>query len=606
MKRCICVLLVLCLLTGSTVFSRSDPDFFLLSNDITVLPGINDEDMEDPVPGSEPGRGISDDYFSVSQYSFHNTGSYKHYSPEGFSDISSEPDMDLDVPEGWSRYNEIRTTHNSVIVAVIDTGVDYLHPDLAANMWTNVGEISGNGVDDDENGYIDDVYGWDFYNDDNTVCHYAEDPTDGSIRSLPSDCDDHGTHVAGIIGAVKDNGIGISGLASVGNIRIMSLKIHGGSRRRGKLSDAIRAIKYAESMGASICNISWGTYTYSPSLAQAIKHSKMLFICAAGNDGTDNDERPIYPACLGYDNVISVGFVNASGMLTYNPNYGISSVDIAVPSTDIISTIVGGYGSISGSSMAAPHVTAIAALLYSLKDTYASAAKNIILDSVKKTDGLGSFIRYGGIPSLDAALSLCDTLPVDNDPPAVAIAVGYDHNGIRLSFDVSDDDSGVCSIHYLPGRHYAEDFDNGTTGPLVEDGLLYLSKSGIYTFFIQDKAGNYTIRTLPVLDDLVRPFISDTTLILSDNDPGLIISTRVSDKHSGIRSVRYLKGKHTVSDFKNASVGEKLEPDENGIVQFAADAPGTYTIYVADNRGNRTVSTIMAYFRPLMYQKNPD
>ncbi|MCR5684455.1 MAG: S8 family serine peptidase, partial [Lachnospiraceae bacterium] len=361
------------------------------------------------------------------------------------------PGEDLEITEGWEIFKESAKPHHPVIVAVIDTGIDVNHPDLASHIWTNKAEIPDNGIDDDGNGYIDDIYGWDFYNDDNTVydCEYTEN---GEYHSLASDCDDHGTHVAGIIAAegTGSDDILISGLAGVGEVSIMTLKIHGGKNRKGKLSDAIKAIKYAEAMGASVCNISWGTYTCSDALASAIEHSRMLFVCAAGNDGTDNDDHPIYPASFGFPNIISTGFTDHDCELTYSSNYGKNTVDIMVPSTDIMSTVVGGYGCMGGSSMAAAHVSAIAALIYAGSDhTWAASVKEVIMNSINTREYLDLFSVSGGIPSLKKALTDPAGTGSDFLPPTLELNIGYDENGISLSFVPRDEGgSGVCRINY--------------------------------------------------------------------------------------------------------------------------------------------------------------
>lgn len=577
-------------------------------------PDKTDRDNEDPEGESTDDSGssenredlpdiaypISDDYFSITQYSYHNIGMYMRYSGERFTENSSVPDIDLDIPEGWNAYYEGTHRKEPVIIAVIDTGIDHDHPDLAGNIWINENEIPDNNVDDDGNGYVDDIYGWDFYNNDNSVCEYLFDESTGSYLSDPNDCDDHGTRVAGLIAAVKDNKIGIAGIASVGNIRVMSLKIHGGSNRKGKISDAIKAIKYAESMGASICNISWGTYSYSAPLASAIKNSNMLFICAAGNDGTDNDEQPIYPACFGFDNILSVGFVNADGTLSYNSNYGRNSVDVVVPSTNIMSTIVGSYSSISGSSMAAPQVSAIAALLCSYNDhTWASAIRDMIIGSVKELPDLEKIIRYPGIPSLSAAIQNVGMMPYDPYPPEYTVNVGYDAAGIRLIIDsVTKDASGIGKINYMPGIRTIEDFKNGTEGLVADGRTFYLAKPGVYTFYVSDRAGNATIKTVPILDDIVLPTISDAVLNIDDEMSEMFVSAHVADRHSGIKTVKYLRGKHDISDFRRSGVGTVLTPDEDGNIVFPISDQGTYTIYASDNRGNSTVTTVMAYKRP--------
>lgn len=213
-----------------------------------------------------------------------------------------------------------------VVVAVIDDGVDFSHPDLNGREWTNPGETPGNGVDDDGNGYVDDVYGWDFRNDDSTVY----DPLD-----------QHGTHVAGTI-AASANGEGVVGVAP--SVKIMALKFldatsSDGLGAEGTTSDAIKAIEYAKKMGAKISNNSWGGDPSSEILKKAINDSGMLFVAAAGNDGRDIDSSPFYPASYApdNDNILSVAAVNNQGNLAGFSNYGKDSVDISAPGQSILS-----------------------------------------------------------------------------------------------------------------------------------------------------------------------------------------------------------------------------------------------------------------------------
>lgn len=264
------------------------------------------------------------------------------------------PDADIDAPETW----DLTRGAADVVVAVIDTGVAYTHPDLAANAWINAGEVPGNGVDDDGNGYIDDVYGYDFYNFD----------------ADPFDDHGHGTHVAGTIAAVGDNGVGVVGVTW--HSRVMALKFLGfdGS---GYESGAIDAILYAADMGARVMNNSWGGGPYSPALEDAIRaadEAGALFVAAAGNDSTDNDALPFYPAGYALPNVIAVAATDASDALAWFSNYGAVSVDLGAPGDLIYSTVpsVGdwccsdpsGYFYLSGTSMATPHASGAAALAF--------------------------------------------------------------------------------------------------------------------------------------------------------------------------------------------------------------------------------------------------
>lgn len=257
-------------------------------------------------------------------------------------------DVDIDAPEAW----ESGVGGPSVTVAVIDTGVDYGHEDLAANMWRNPGEIPGNGIDDDGNGYVDDLYGYDFCNDD----------------ADPMDDHDHGTHCAGTIGAVGDNGLGVAGVCW--NVRIMAMKFLDASGN-GYTDAAISCMEYAVQMGARVLSNSWGGAPYEQAMKDAIDAAwaaDVLFVAAAGNSyGNNNDTDPHYPSSYESDNVIAVMSVDATGAMSEFSNFGPQSVDLAAPGSDIVSCWRGGgYVYMSGTSMAAPHVSGACALLLSL------------------------------------------------------------------------------------------------------------------------------------------------------------------------------------------------------------------------------------------------
>jgi hypothetical protein len=255
-------------------------------------------------------------------------------------------DADIDAPEAW----DLTTGSPDVVVAVIDSGVDYTHEDLGANLWKNPGEIPGNGIDDDGNGYIDDYFGI--------------DAIDSS--GDPMDDDGHGTHVSGIIAAVGNNGIGVTGVCW--NCKIMALRFlsrNGG----GSISDEIECIQYAVNQGVKIINGSFGEYFYSRSEKEAIdaaRNSGVLFVFAVGNDGENNDTKPHYPSSNDSENIIAVGVSDRNDRLVSWSDYGLTTVDVAAPGVDIFSTMPNNaYQKESGSSMATPHVAGLAALLKS-------------------------------------------------------------------------------------------------------------------------------------------------------------------------------------------------------------------------------------------------
>lgn len=255
-------------------------------------------------------------------------------------------DADIDATDAWAAGN---TGNPSFVVAVVDSGMDLTHPDLRANLWTNPNEIPGNGIDDDGNGFIDDVHGWDFFDGDND----------------PSDANGHGTHVAGTIGAVGNNSIGVTGVAW--NIKLMPLKI-GGAGPSVDTSAAIKAIDYAVRMGVKVSNHSWGGSGINAALETAIRNARNaghLIVAAAGNDGRDTNQVPVIPANIDLDNIISVAASTRQDTLAGFSNFGSTSVDLAAPGEGILSTyLCGSYKVLDGTSMASPHVAAAAALVW--------------------------------------------------------------------------------------------------------------------------------------------------------------------------------------------------------------------------------------------------
>ena len=253
---------------------------------------------------------------------------------------------DISAESAW----RITTGSRDVVIAVIDTGVDFTHKDLKDNMWTNQAELNGEeGVDDDGNGYVDDIYGYNFY---------ANAPS-------PKDGNGHGTHCAGIIGAAHDDE-GTKGV--MGNVQIMALKFLADSGA-GTLEGAIEAIDYAIKMKADIMSNSWSGGGFSQALEDAIiaaNEAGILFVVASGNKQNDNDKWPTYPANHQVDNVLAVGAMDGSGNRSVFSNYGKWTVHVYAPGSDIMSTVPGnGYRSFSGTSMATPFVSGVAGLILS-------------------------------------------------------------------------------------------------------------------------------------------------------------------------------------------------------------------------------------------------
>jgi subtilisin family serine protease len=308
--------------------------------------------------------------------------------------------LDGDAPMGiasaWRQ-----TTGADVTVAIVDSGVDLGHPDLAPNLWTNPGEVPGNGVDDDGNGYVDDVHGFDFVEGDGT----------------PQDANGHGTHVAGIVGARGGNGIGGAGVAW--RVKLMAVRVLDGAAR-GTTTDVARGIRYAVDNGARIVNLSLAGPSSTPDLEDAVQYAQghgVLVVAAAGNDGADLARTPTYPAAYGEDNVIGVAATRRDGGLSSVSDYG-PGADLAAPGEEILSTAVGGgYEWRTGTSMAAPEVAGALVLLAAARpDLDAAGLRNALLGATRRS---GLPVATG---ALDVGASLRAVVPagawVDEAPDA--------------------------------------------------------------------------------------------------------------------------------------------------------------------------------------------
>lgn len=306
--------------------------------------------------------------------------------------------VDIGAEKAW----DIQTGNQDLVVAVIDTGMDYNHKDLKANAWTNEAELNGKtGVDDDGNGFVDDIHGYDFVNRDGD----------------PMDDHGHGSHCSGTIGAKGDDNAGIVGVAW--NVKIMGVKFlsKDGS---GSLDAAVESIKYATKMGVKVMSNSWGGGGYSEILKNAIQEASdkgIVFTAAAGNHSGNNDETPSYPASYNVPNVISVAAVDNRGSLAYFSCFGRQSVHVAAPGVNIFSSIPSGYDSWSGTSMATPHVTGVVALLLSQEPNLTpEEVRNRLVKTSKPLAGLKGKVASNGLIDAYFALTNQQAPPDANDP----------------------------------------------------------------------------------------------------------------------------------------------------------------------------------------------
>lgn len=366
-----------------------------------------------------------------------------------------DSDADISAPEAWDR----STGSENVVVGVIDSGIDYTHPDLASNIWNNPGEMgtdsvgndrATNGIDDDGNGLVDDVHGWDFYNDDND----------------PMDDNSHGTHAAGTIGAVGDNGLGITGVSWT--VRLAAIKFLGASGS-GLVSDGIDSIYYSTSIGVDLTSNSWGSSGYTQALFDAVEDansSGILFVAAAGNSAT---AQPAYPAGLENLNVLSVAATDSNDRLASFSNYGLPHVDLAAPGVLIFSTLPQfmepDYGFKSGTSMACPHVAGAAALLKSAVPSMTHLEiRNRLLETVDSIPSLANRVVSSGRLNVAAAIDELSEEPefgitrieVVNESPSSSVD-GVINPGETVSLLFTIQNRGFSGVAGLVGRLTSDD-----------------------------------------------------------------------------------------------------------------------------------------------------
>jgi subtilisin family serine protease len=346
-------------------------------------------------------------------------------------------DADIDAPEAW----DITTGNGLVTVAVVDSGVEHTHPDLAANMWSNPGETA-NGLDDDGNGKVDDVRGWDFVNND----------------AVPEDVVEHGTHVAGTIGARGNNATGVTGVNW--NVRLMALKV--GEESLTDV-DIASGFAYACAKGAQVVNGSFGGPGLSQVLLDAVNACpNALFVFAAGNASSNNDSVPVSPCVEPAPNIVCVAATDSADSLAWFSNFGVNNVDLAAPGENILSTIPGSYDFYDGTSMATPHVAGAAALVLAHRPGLTPVElRRALLLSADPKPSLNGFVGTGARLNVHRAL----TQEVIAPAGLVAQSSGPSFNSwsnvniVTASWSGATDASGIdgYSFGWSPDATFAPD-----------------------------------------------------------------------------------------------------------------------------------------------------
>ena len=431
-------------------------------------------------------------------------------------------DADIDAPEAWA----IQTGSPETVIAVIDTGIDYNHPDLAANIWINEDEIPDNGIDDDNNGFIDDVRGWNFLDDNND----------------PMDKTGHGTKVAGTIGAIA-NDRGVVGVNH--HVRLMPIRFTYSSY--GRTSLAIRSLEYAVANGASISNNSWGTSRFSAGLMAAIENARdagHIFVASAGNDQLNADLRNRFPANYEVDSVVSVAATDNRDQLARFSSYGHRTVDLAAPGVNILSTSRdGGYSTRSGTSMAAPHVTGIVGLIKSQFPTWSyreiidqlHASVDVIPGLAGKTSTSG---RANAASALDANIKDRGRIQFERSTFGIGNSIAMtvtDHNAgtaAEVTLSTSSGDVERLTLQQVANGIYRGHVSSTNSadgnGTEEQSGQLEISASDVVTATYFDQSnhtGNSSTATSSAdfyADDHAGSFVDATVIGIDSSTIGMI------------------------------------------------------------------------------------
>jgi len=512
-------------------------------------------------------------------------------------------DADIDAVEAW----DITTGSSDIIVGVIDTGVDYTHPDLQANMWVNPGEIAGDGIDNDGNGYIDDIYGINAITGDG-------DPMDDNA---------HGTHVSGTLGATGNNAQGVVGVnhqVSIAGCKFLSA---GGT---GSTSDAIECVDYFVALknaghNVRVTNNSWGGGSFSQALADSITDSEnadILFVAAAGNDGVDNDINPHYPSSYDHDSILAVANTTHTDEMAWDSQWGLTSVDMGAPGSAILSTIPGGdFASYSGTSMATPHVAGAAALVLSINPNLtAIELKQLLMDSGDYNANLDGLTVAATRLNVHQALLDADPEPgfkLSVAPRSQEIVAG-DTASYELSISSIAQWSGVVDLSLdstIEGAVLSA--NTAQPGETVTISVPTTAQTSWGDYSITVNASSDELEQQLMVDLYVLPqgltefnYENDTPVAIPDNDANGITSvitindditvfdtnTFVDITHTWIGDliVKLTSPSGTVATLHNRAGGNADDINEtfNSSAFNGEVATGDWTLTVSDNVGSDT------------------
>ena len=503
----------------------------------------------------------------------------------------------ISAPSAWSAYGAGTDT---IVVADIDTGVDYTHPDLAAHMWVNPGEVAGNGFDDDHNGYVDDVHGIDTANNDGD----------------PADDHGHGTHTSGTFGAVSDNGTGIASVAP--NVKVLACKFisAGGT---GSDADAIECFNYVVAMKQRGVNVrvtsnSWGGErgAYFPSALKnaidAAGNAGIVNVFAAGNAGVNIDVTPFDPASFTSPSIVSVAASDSGDGRAGWSNYGAVSVDLAAPGVDILSTVPGGYGYASGTSMATPHVAGVAALLLAHQPWLGVAdAKDLLLRSVDPIESWNGLVATAG--RLNAYQALATVPAPTNNAPSVTLtsptsgASFVTPATISVTATAADTDGGIQSVAFFAN---GQPIGTSTNAPytvqwnVTTAGSYTLTATATDTLGASATSAAVTIQVnepAPVDNDPVPVNDAPSVTLIAPGDGsaaviGSVVNMRATATDAdGIARVDFYVG--------NTKVGSDATGGDGYTAQWTAAGSGwaTLTARAYDEYGAVGTATVRVHLR---------